>query len=60
MNRYLLTIITGTASAAAADLGSFRRARKRDKDARFDWGIAVPCWLLGGLIGLGAGAGFTE
>jgi hypothetical protein len=60
MNRYLLTIITGTASAAAIDLGAFRRAKKRDANAKFDWGIAVPCWFLGGLIGLGAGAGFTE
>lgn len=60
MNRYLVSIIAGTASAAVIDLTAYRRARKRDKEATFDWGIAIPCWFLGGLVGLGVGTVPTE
>ena len=37
MNRIFISIIAGTASAAVVDLTAYRRARKRDKEATFDW-----------------------
>lgn len=60
MNRILISVIAGTASAAVIDLTAYRRARKRDPKATFDWAIAIPCWFLGGLIGLPVGLAASE
>lgn len=56
MNKYILTIIAGVASAAFVDLTAWQGSRKRNREARFDWFVAIPRWFLGGLTGLGVGA----
>lgn len=45
-------MLVGAASAVATDLQSYANARKRNKDASFDWSLLAIRAVIGALTGL--------
>jgi len=46
-----LSVGVGLVSAVQTDMSSYKRAKRSDPTAKFDWGVAVPRWIKGALTG---------
>lgn len=56
----LIGFLLGFGTLFFKDMAGYRKAKKEDPNAKFDWVLAFCMWASGGIAGVGLGAGFEN